>query len=483
MKNIEEVLEWAEKLILEKTGEPLKPIEEAILKGVWSGKKYSQIAKEYNNCRESHVKKEAAKLWEKLREELGEDLKKYNFRSKVEKKYRVSQSPQSGHCLQVDVDTVNQFDTVNIGHQFVQTIKDTQQRSPSSPDSSPNSSPDSSPTQNSSPIIDLTDAPDLTEFYNRTTELNTLKQWILQDQIRLITIYGLSGIGKSLLTRQLIEQIKPEFDYIIWRSLTETPTLSSLKNQLQQFFAQSQPPPLPTIIDYFRNSRCLVILDDLQNLFQSGELAGQYLTEHKEYGQFWQQIAKNHHQSCVILLSWEKPREIATLAAEKQSTRTLNLKGLESDAEEILKEHGLTDSEKWPELINLYQGHPTWLNIIASTILELFDGSVSLFLGDPPQPPLKKGGQREEIFIGDLKPILAYHLERLSKLEQKVISWLASQNEAVDISQASGLREFSKSELTEAMQSLGRRGLVEKISERGRGLFQINRIFQEYIKL
>jgi len=456
MKNIEEVLEWAEKLILEKTGEPLKPIEEAILKGVWSGKKYAQIAKEYNNCRVSHVKKEAAKLWDKLRDELGEDLKKYNFRSKVEKRNRVSPCSQSGHCLV-------QVDNVNIGGEFIQTIKD--DRSPSSPESSPDSSPNSSPTQNSSPIIDLIDAPEITDFYNRTTEINTLKQWILKDQIRLITIYGLSGIGKSVLTRELIEQINSEFDYIIWKSLTETPTLSSLKNQLQQFFAQSQQPPLPTIIDYFRNSRCLVILDDLQNLFQSGFLAGQYLTEHKDYGQFWQQIAKNHHQSCVILLSWEKPRELVTLQGEKQSTRTLNLKGLSADAEEILKEHGLIDSEKWPELINLYQGHPTWLNIIASTILELFDGSVSLFLAD-----------QEEIFIGDLSPILESHLDRLSELEKKVISRF-SEYEAVDISPASGLREFAKSELTEAMQSLGRRGLVEKVTTGERSRFLLNPVF------
>ncbi len=337
--------------------------------------------------------------------------------------------------------------------------------------------------QNTSPIIDLIDAPDLTEFYNRNTELNTLKQWILQDQIRLITIYGLSGIGKSVLTRQLIEQINSEFDYIIWKSLTETPTLSSLKNQLQQFFAQSQQPSLPTIMDYLRHSRCLVILDDLQNLFQSGELAGQYLTEYKDYGQFWQQIAKNHHQSCVILLSWEKPREIATLVAEKQSTRTLNLKGLSADAEEICREHGLTDSEKWPELINLYQGHPTWLNIIASTILELFDGQVSLFLGDPPQPPLEKGGlEDDELFLEDLEPILESQLERLSKLEQQVISCFRDR-EAIDLSQKPTNCELSQSELWSAMKSLGRRGLVEKISEEGRGLFQINPIFQEYIKL
>ncbi len=224
-------------------------------------------------------------------------------------------------------------------------------------------------------------------------------------------------------------------------------------------------------MDYLRHSRCLVILDDLQNLFQSGELAGQYLTEYKDYGQFWQQIAKTHHQSCVILLSWEKPREIATLQAEKQSTRTLNLKGLSADAEEILREHGLTDSEKWPELINLYQGHPTWLNIIASTILELFDGQVSLFLG-----------KDDELFLEDLEPILESQLERLSKLEQQVISCFRDR-EAIDLSQKPTNCELSQSELWSAMKSLGRRGLVEKISEEGRGLFQINPIFQEYIKL
>ena len=122
MKQIEEVLEWAENVIADKTGEILTPIEEAILKGVWQRQTYPQIAKTLN-CSPSHVKKEASKLWDKLRDELGDDLKKYNFRSKVEKKHRVSPSSRSGHCLV-------QVDNVNIGGEFIQTIKD--ERSPSS---------------------------------------------------------------------------------------------------------------------------------------------------------------------------------------------------------------------------------------------------------------------------------------------------------------------------------------------------------------
>jgi hypothetical protein len=106
--------------------------------------------------------------------------------------------------------------------------------------------------------------------------------------------------------------------------------LSVLQTELKEFFAQSQPNPFPTVIDYFRNSRCLVILDDLQTIFQSGQLAGEYLTEYKDYGKFLKQIARNHHQSCVILLSWEKSRDLATLEGENRPTRTLHLKGLES---------------------------------------------------------------------------------------------------------------------------------------------------------
>jgi len=159
MKNVEDVVQWVNNLIVDKTGEHLTPIQEAILTGVWQRQKYPQIAKEFN-CSESHVKKEAAKLWEKLREELGEDLNKYNFRSKVEKKYRVS---NISHLH----DSLLQIDNVICG-QFIQTIKDPQTRSPTPPDSPQNNA--------RSPIIDLTDAPELTGYYDRTSELSTLKQ-------------------------------------------------------------------------------------------------------------------------------------------------------------------------------------------------------------------------------------------------------------------------------------------------------------------
>ena len=210
---------------------------------------------------------------------------------------------------------------------------------------------------------------------------------------------------------------------------------------------------------------------DVQNIFKSSQLAGQYLTGYEDYGKFFKQIATSSHQSCLILLSWEKPREITALEAVNRPARTLYLKGLGEQAAEILREKELTDEGKWSDLIAIYPGHPSWLNIIASTIVELFDSSVSRFLAD-----------KNDIYLGDLEPILESHLERLSESEKKVLYWLASQNEAVDISRQPADSELSKSELWQAIQSLARRGLVEKVLVGGRSKFQINPVFQQYIQ-
>ncbi|KOR33680.1 hypothetical protein AM228_28475, partial [Planktothricoides sp. SR001] len=247
--DIDEVLKLTDDLVFGQTGMHLDYLQEEILKGTLQSKTYSEIAKELHLSK-SHVRNTGSELWKILSEYLKQDITKTSFKSILEK-------ANLDNILSLVIGSKIGRDHIGrdrVGRDYVainnlNICPASARSSPSSPDSSPNSSSHSSPTQNSSPIIDLTDAPDLSDFYNRNTELNTLKQWILQDQIRLITIYGLSGIGKSVLTRQLIEQIKPEFDYIIWKSLTETPNLSSLKNQLQQFFAQSQNPPLPTIID------------------------------------------------------------------------------------------------------------------------------------------------------------------------------------------------------------------------------------------
>jgi hypothetical protein len=79
---------------------------------------------------------------------------------------------------------------------------------------------------------DLSEMPELGVFFDRTLELDTLTTWILQQNCRLITLTGISDIGKTSLAVKLVQQIKDEFEYAVWYTLNEFPTIDKFKSNL-----------------------------------------------------------------------------------------------------------------------------------------------------------------------------------------------------------------------------------------------------------
>ncbi len=82
--DVEKVLEYVDELVFGQTGEHLDSLQSAILKGVFNGRKYTEVAKDYN-CTAGHAKDEAYELWRILSEALGEDLNKSNVRAAIER--------------------------------------------------------------------------------------------------------------------------------------------------------------------------------------------------------------------------------------------------------------------------------------------------------------------------------------------------------------------------------------------------------------
>jgi len=451
--DVKELSKWTDEQVFAKTGQHLDSLQKSILESVLQRQNFQKIAGN-NGYSYDHIKREGAKLWKLLSEVFSEEIEQKNVRSILENKAGATIN-NFGNYSHTISNYINSH--VNICRENSQSLEDIETRSPQD--------------ENKSPVIELTKAPELNYNYGRNSETSTLKEWILENQTRLITIYGLSGIGKTALTLKLISEINTQFDYIIYRSLEHLPKLINLKDELKQFFSQSQATPLPEIIDYFRSSRCLVILDDVQNIFKTGNFVGQYLTDYKDYRKFFKQIATLSHQSCLILISWENPGEIETFEKENKHTKTLHLQGLGEEGKEILRQKDLQDEAKWDELITLYQTHPAWLNIIASTIIELFNGKVSLFLTD-----------EDDLFLGDIELYLESQLERLSELEKQVINWLAHQYEPIEISQNPAKIEVSQAKFLHILQSLTRRGLVEKVPRKEPAKFQLNAIFKAHIK-
>ena len=300
----------------------------------------------------------------------------------------------------------------------------------------------------------------------------------MQERCRLVAILGISGIGKSAIAVQLLKQIQDKFDCVIWRSLSDKPPLELIQKELIEFLSKKPESELSDngenkrsqLIEYLRKQRCLIVFDDVQDIFSSGQLAGCYEPGYEDYGLLFKRLGELYHNSCLLLLSWDKPREIVTLEGGDKLVRSLQLNGLGIAAREILKEKGLADENQWEELINLYQGNPLWLKIVATPIKDLCGGRVAEFL------------KYDALFVSeDLKDICDRQFSRLSDLEKQVMSRLATENEPVSISQLLNDMQISPSELFKVMQSLGRRCLLEK-KENGETIFKLQAVVKQYVK-
>ncbi|MCB8750435.1 NB-ARC domain-containing protein [Planktothrix agardhii] len=453
--NLKEMLKFADDIVFAKTGQHLDDLEAAVLRGTLQRETYKEIAKDFD-CSESRIREIGSELWQLLSEELGENINKKNFRAAIERLQNAS--------------------VVNFGQDVVVSgtfnICGEGRHPPNTPNSPPQNQETPNTKQPQTPHQDLSEMPDLGAFYDRTPELETLTTWILQEQCRLIAITGISGIGKTSLAVQLVQQIKNQFDYIIWRTIDASHTLDEFQQELIQLFSQSEKLDSPTtkpkplsLIKYLQKHRCLIILDDVHNLFSSGELAGKYKPEYEEYRHFFKQIEKLSHQSCFLLIGWEQPREISQIESQNNPIHTLQINGLDiAAAGEILRDYGLAEID-YSILIHRYQGNPLWLKSVATLIQELGVNVTDLLQNDTILLP------------EDVKDILRQQWDRLSDREKQILSILAKETQPLKLSKLIDKQPNLNLELVNVLQSLQRRCLVDKIEDS----FWLSPLIKQYL--
>ncbi|MBE9124709.1 MULTISPECIES: DUF1822 family protein [unclassified Coleofasciculus] len=420
--DIDVALKLVDATAMARAARHLSAPEERILQGTWQGMTYEQMADTSEYSTNYLMRDIGPKLWKLLSEALGEEVSKTNFRVVLERRFPEPLSEIQRHQEAVLFDPGRH-----------RNLKESQ------------------------PCSDLVEAPDISGFLGRTAELATLKQWIVEQGCRLVVLRGMRGIGKTVLCKKLVELIQEDFDYVIWRSLTQAPPLTELLGKL---------------LTSWRNSRCLIVLDGADAILQNDQLSGRYREGYKHYGEFFRRMGEESHDSCVIITSRENPREVTLLSGETTPVRSFILSGLKEDeAQEILETEGLIGQERWSELITLYRGHPSALKMVAKIIRELFHGNVAEFL------------EQETLVFGEIDELLGQSFNRLSDLEKEVLYWLAIENKPVDFStlQTSLNLSLSQAELLEILASLRQRSLLETTEAGAKSYFALQPMMMEYI--
>ncbi len=312
---------------------------------------------------------------------------------------------------------------------------------------------------------DWGNAPDVSLFYGRADELEMLEQWTLADRCRVIVLLGMGGIGKTSLSVKLAQVLvehsqlgsdaDDKFDCIVWRSLRNAPSLETLMGEIVPIISDQQEtePTLARLMDGLRQTRCLLILDNVETLLKGDQRSGQYHPGYENYGELLRLMGETHHQSCLILTSREKPREFSALEGMDLPVRSLLLNGSPEAAMTLVQTKGLIGTEQQQQDLCQFYGHnPLALKIVATSIQDLFDGDIAAF---------HRPGAG--IFSG-IHQLLEQQFQRCTPLEQSVMYWLAINREWTAIAELAEdlVPQTSRSALLEALESLMWRSLLEK---------------------
>ncbi len=191
---------------------------------------------------------------------------------------------------------------------------------------------------------------------------------------------------------------------------------------------------------------------------------------YEDYGRLLRQVAQTEHQSCLLLTSREKPRELVALEGSRTPVRSLRLDGLNAVASaQLLVEKDVAGTPPERErLIERYGGNPLALKVVAQTIVELFGGEIAEFLAG------------DEVVFGSVRELLDEQFARLSVVEQTVLLWLAILREPVTIEELLAVlaTPLSRAQVLEAVEALRRRSLIER--GKRQGSFTLQSVVLEY---
>lgn len=303
------------------------------------------------------------------------------------------------------------------------------------------------------PRQDLTEAPEIEDFYGREEELSLLQTKILEQKCSLIVLLGIRGIGKTALALELMNKIKENFDWLIYKSLYSQPTLTELITEIIGFnddiTENNSTYELSDLKKALAQERYLIILDDINCVFKNQQLSGQYQQEYESYSNLFKLLFSLKNQSCVILISSERIPELSALTNNNyQNVFPWELSGLGADAVNLLKKYQLKYPQTYQKLIDIYEGNPRYLQIVGDLIQDLFAGDTNKFLQL----------QQPSIDI-NLMAFLRQTLDGLSLLETEILKFIASQSGSIPMTDIEN-HYYLHQDVVNSIQSLKRRYLL-----------------------
>jgi len=450
----------------------LNEVKRLVFRCAWQGQGYSQIA-EAEGYDADYLREAGASLWRSLSQLTGCKVTKRSFRTLLMQQWpalleRVAKpaAPISAKSAtsRVSKSQVTEERTQAASQVNSQAMGQTSRTGGGETESTADLGLQrASATPSDRPRCDCDEAPDVSRFYGREPELEQLRSIIISRDgssrdgpggCRLVTLLGMGGMGKTSLAAKIVQELKPEFDCVVWRSLRNAPLLELLVADVVAFLSgqavvqggQRQ------LLQQLRQQRCLLVLDNAETLLKEGANSC-YRSGYENYENFFRSLGETAHGSCVLVTSREKLSQLTGGEGARSPVRSLTVEGSPTVAQALAVELALQGSSQERATLCQACGHsPLAIKLMGHTIQELFDGSIADFL-------------QEGVFAFDgVRRLLDEHVHRLAPLEYAVLVWLAINRGWTDLAtlQHDLVPAVPKFQLLTALSALRGRSLIEQ---------------------
>ena len=332
----------------------------------------------------------------------------------------------------------------------------------------------------------------LVHWQGREEEITQIKQWFNDQNVAMIGIKGVGGIGKSTLASKIFEEEIPLdpslgddedlFPKRFWWEAGNLGGFSGLARQILTDFGYPVPEKetqlQEALIRQLQRHHHLIIIDNLESLLgEDGSWNNEF------YQQFFTAWIEKGDTSKIIVTTREKPKT-------RGFNHWIELKGLKPpEGAQLLAESQITgDIENFSRRVD---GHPLLLRLVADLLLAEFPqnpslerladlglGNLSQLLSDPQV----MGSHRQET-VG-IALVLDASFQRLSQRQQELFTKTSIYRREFDSPAAKAVMdnypESALSEITADLRELQRRSLLEEKEENRQRIFSFQPLVWEY---
>lgn len=305
-----------------------------------------------------------------------------------------------------------------------------------------------------------------------------LSQCMIQNSSGVIGIFGILGTGKTTLAKGITKQVYRDFCGVVWHSFKSDPcpfyqfaqkviaTLTGNQVNCKEWSLNEQ---ISYLIKILQKRRCLLVFDQLEELFIPKQKPGNYHKSYESYRRFIKSCVRYKNQSYLLFTSRAYPGDYFDDLNRYPLFQSVQLWGLSSQKVQALIENWeLKDYCMFSQKIQSKLDYNPWALVqICQHIESNYQGDISGFL------------QQEKLMIKEIKICLSQQFNQLSKSEKIIIKKIALLKNSLPIVTLYRLiSKLSEQEINKGVKALAARSIVKIDS----GFIIVSPLFQEYVR-